>query len=50
MRRLIRETFAAFDAVHGAGASRREGAAIVALMAVFAAIAWSAALMFGDLA
>lgn len=48
MRRII-ETMAAFDAVHGRGAALREGAAIMALFAVLAAIAWFAALMLGDL-
>ena len=48
MRRLIAETFAAFDAVHGAGASLREGRAICGLMAAFAVLAWAAAAMLGE--
>lgn len=47
MRRVI-GTIAAFDAVHGRGAALREGAASLALMTAFAAIAWVAAAMFGD--
>ena len=47
MRRMI-ETLAAFDAVHGRGAARRDGAAICALMAAFAVLAWAAAAMFGE--
>lgn len=48
-RRVIIETIAAFDAVHGRGAALREGAAIMGLFAVLAPLAWTAAAMFGDL-
>lgn len=42
------QTIVAFDAVHGRGASLREGRAICCLMAAFAAIAWAVATIWGD--
>lgn len=49
MRRVITDTIAAFDAAQGRGAALREGAAIMGLFVVLGAIAWTAALMLGDL-